>query len=126
MVASRHLHGLRECHQGPGAASTQAHAAAGSGDVSRISLRVRAMMPISHLREPVSLWHALRALSVALDLAMGRRPGHAQATATLSLKVGQHLGLEAADLEGLVLAALLKDAGCPATRATFTQLVGVD
>jgi HD-GYP domain-containing protein (c-di-GMP phosphodiesterase class II) len=68
-------------------------------------------MPIGQFSSPVPAWHALRALSVGLDLAMGRRPGHAQATARLSLTLGEHLGLPPADREALVLAALLKDAG---------------
>lgn len=59
----------------------------------------------------VALWDALRGLSLALDLTMGRRPGHAQAVAALGLVVGRRLSLPAPALEELALAALLKDAG---------------
>lgn len=78
------------------------------------------------LTAQVALWHALRGLSVALDLAMGRRPGHTQAVAALGIQIGHRLGLSGAGIEDLALAALLKDAGCPSTRAPFTQVVGVD
>jgi putative nucleotidyltransferase with HDIG domain len=74
----------------------------------------------------VDHWDALRGLSVALDLVMGRKPGHAQATSALGLLVGRHLGLGGAELADLALTALLKDAGCAASRATFTAAVGTD
>jgi HD-GYP domain-containing protein (c-di-GMP phosphodiesterase class II) len=60
---------------------------------------------------PVSSWHALRALTLGLDLAMGRPPGHGQAVAALSRRIGHRLGLGETDRDELVLAALLKDAG---------------
>ena len=63
------------------------------------------------LAPTVPLWGALCALSLGLDMAMGRQLGHAQATAGLALRLGSHLGLDAAEREALALAALLKDAG---------------
>ena len=74
----------------------------------------------------VSLWEGLRGLSLALDLTMGRRKGHAQAVAALSVRVGRCFGLTDAELSDLALAALLKDAGCPSTRPAFTNQVGID
>jgi HD-GYP domain-containing protein (c-di-GMP phosphodiesterase class II) len=68
-------------------------------------------MPMTLPTANVPAWHALRSLSHGLDLAMGRRAGHAQATARLSLIVGERLGLAPDDLDALILAALLKDAG---------------
>lgn len=59
----------------------------------------------------VPLWEGVRALSLGLDLTMGRRPGHAQATAGLSLAVAARLGLSDAEREGIALGTLLKDAG---------------
>ncbi len=75
---------------------------------------------------PVDLWEALRGLSLALDLVMGRRVGHSQATAQLGLEVGRRLGLGAADRADIALTALLKDAGCAAGRGTFAAGVGID
>lgn len=74
----------------------------------------------------VDAWGALRGLSLALDLVMGRRSGHAQATAALGLMVGRRLGLPAAELADIALTALLKDAGCAASRPAFTVAVGTD
>lgn len=68
-------------------------------------------MPMSPLASAVGAWPALRALSVGLDLAMGRRPGHAQATAWLSLALARRVGLADGEREAVILAALLKDAG---------------
>jgi HD-GYP domain-containing protein (c-di-GMP phosphodiesterase class II) len=75
---------------------------------------------------PVDLWAALRGLSLALDLVMGLRVGHAQATAQLGLEIGQRLGLGEADRADIAMTALLKDAGCAASRGTFTASVGID
>ena len=74
----------------------------------------------------VDLWEALRGLSLALDLVMGRRAGHSQATAQLGLAVGQRLGLGESDCADIAMTALLKDAGCAASRARFTSSVGID
>ena len=83
---------------------------------------------LSRLEEgaPVDLWEALRGLSLALDLVMGRRVGHSQATAQLGLAIGQRLGLGEADCSDIAMTALLKDAGCAASRASFTSNVGID
>lgn len=59
----------------------------------------------------VSFWGALRGLSLAHDLAMGRRAGHAQAVAGLSMALGRRLGLLEPEVEGLACMALVKDAG---------------
>ncbi|MFN8535984.1 MAG: HD domain-containing phosphohydrolase [Thermomicrobiales bacterium] len=80
----------------------------------------------SETLEPVALWDALRGLSLALDLVMGRRLGHAQATAFLGLQTGRRLGLGAAELADVALAALLKDAGCASSRTSFTAALGAD
>ena len=74
----------------------------------------------------VDAWDALRGLSLALDLVMGRRSGHAQATAALGLAVGRRLDLPAPVLADIALTALLKDAGCAASRPAFTAQVGTD
>jgi HD-GYP domain-containing protein (c-di-GMP phosphodiesterase class II) len=59
----------------------------------------------------VPLWQGASGLSLALDLAMGLRPGHAQAVAALGLAAGRRLGLADPALADLVITAVLKDAG---------------
>lgn len=81
---------------------------------------------VATAESPVSLWDGLRGLSFALDLVMGRRRGHAQAVAALGVRIGRQFGLPASDLADLALAALLKDVGCPGTRAAFNSIVGID
>jgi len=97
-------------------------------EVGPVAIGERGRGMLSRLEEgtPVDLWEALRGLSLALDLVMGRRIGHAQATAQLSLAVGQRLGLGVADRADIAMTALLKDAGCAASRGSFTASVGVD
>jgi len=56
-------------------------------EVGPVAIGERGRGMLSRLEEgtPVDLWEALRGLSLALDLVMGRRIGHSQATAQLSL-----------------------------------------
>jgi putative nucleotidyltransferase with HDIG domain len=81
---------------------------------------------IDTIEAAVSLWDGLRGLSMALDLAIGRHGGHAQAVAALGVRVARRFGLAETELAELGLAALLKDAGCPSTRAPFASIVGLD
>ncbi|HEX5504180.1 MAG TPA: hypothetical protein VFW96_16260 [Thermomicrobiales bacterium] len=69
------------------------------------------MMTSGRVAPRVALWDGLRGLSLALDLVMGRRAGHAQATAALALDAARRLGLPDAEIAELAFAALLKDAG---------------
>lgn len=59
----------------------------------------------------VSHWDALRGLSLALDMSMGRRLGHAQAVAALGNIVAERLRLPEQERKDLAVAALLKDSG---------------
>lgn len=59
----------------------------------------------------VSHWDALSGLSLALDMSMGRRPGHAQAVAALGNIVAERLHLPEQERKDLAVAALLKDSG---------------
>jgi HD-GYP domain-containing protein (c-di-GMP phosphodiesterase class II) len=59
----------------------------------------------------VPLWQGASGLSLALDLAMGLRPGHAQAVAALGMAAGRRLGLADAAIADLAIAAILKDVG---------------
>lgn len=72
---------------------------------------MKRVVDLPNVAAPVAFWGALRGLSLALDLAMGRRAGHAQATAALSMALGRRLGLPEPEVEGLACVALLKDAG---------------
>jgi HD-GYP domain-containing protein (c-di-GMP phosphodiesterase class II) len=57
----------------------------------------------------------LAALSRALDLAEGRRPGHAQRLAYVGISLATSLGLDAARIEEVYFGCLLHDVGTAAT-----------
>jgi len=74
----------------------------------------------------VRLAEVVSALSYALDLTEGQRPGHTLRTCVLAMRLGRAIGLDATDLEALYYAALLKDAGCSSNAARLAALFGSD
>lgn len=72
------------------------------------------------------LAEVVSALSYALDLTEGQRPGHTLRTCVLAMKLGRAIGLDAEALEALYYASLLKDAGCSSNAARMAALFGSD
>ena len=79
-------------------------------------------------REPqgTSVSGLIEALSFALDLTEGARPGHAVRTCVLGMRIGRALGLADDLLNDLYYALLLKDVGCSSNAARLFQIVGND
>ena len=74
----------------------------------------------------VRLAEVISALTYALDLTEGQRPGHTLRTALIAMRLGRELGLETDALGALYYAALLKDAGCSSNAARMAALFGSD
>ncbi len=68
----------------------------------------------------------LEALSFALDLTEGARPGHAVRTCVIGMRIGIALNLPEPLLHDLYYALLLKDVGCSSNAARLCQIVGND
>ena len=68
----------------------------------------------------------LGALSHALDITEGQPRGHSERSAVLARWLAERAGLAAADVDRVVLAALLKDAGCSSNAAKVAALYGND
>ncbi len=77
-------------------------------------------------REPVTLGEILSALSVALDITEGARPGHAIRTCMLGMQLGGELGLSAPAMADLYYALLLKDIGCSANASRMAEAFDAD
>ena len=81
---------------------------------------------------PTSRAHTVRfaevisALTYALDLTEGQRPGHTLRTALIAMRLGEEIGLGSDTLGALYYAALLKDAGCSSNAARVAALFGSD
>ena len=67
--------------------------------------------------QPVLLGELLSALSFALDITEGARPGHSVRTCLLGMRLGRQIGLYAHELADLYYALLLKDIGCSSNSA---------
>lgn len=76
--------------------------------------------------QPVTLGEIVSALSVALDVTEGARPGHAMRTCVLGMRLGAQLGLPAQSMADLYYALLLKDIGCSANAARMSAAFGAD
>jgi HD-GYP domain-containing protein (c-di-GMP phosphodiesterase class II) len=74
----------------------------------------------------VRLAEVVGALSYALDLTEGQRPGHTLRTCVLAMRIGRGIDLSQSELEALYYAALLKDAGCSSNAARMAALFGSD
>lgn len=77
-------------------------------------------------RGNVRLADVISALTFALDLTEGQRPGHTLRTTLLSMRLGQDLGLDRATLGALFYASLLKDSGCSSNAARMAAVFGSD
>lgn len=74
----------------------------------------------------VKLAEVISALTYALDLTEGQRPGHTLRTALIAMRIGRELGLDADTMGALYYATLLKDAGCSSNAARMASLFGTD
>jgi HD-GYP domain-containing protein (c-di-GMP phosphodiesterase class II) len=74
----------------------------------------------------VSLSEVLAALSYALDLTEGQRPGHTLRTCFIGMRLGEEIGLGEEMRSALYYALLLKDAGCSSNAARMSALFGSD
>lgn len=93
--------------------------------VSRIP-RIIAM-PVAGLRVSyIRLAEVISALTYALDLTEGQRPGHTLRTALIAMRLGRELHLDDETMGALYYAALLKDSGCSSNAARMSALFGSD
>lgn len=76
--------------------------------------------------QPVTLGEILSALSVALDITEGARPGHAVRACLLGMRLGKQIGLSDQALAELYYALLLKDIGCSSNSARMADAFGAD
>lgn len=76
--------------------------------------------------DTVRLAEVLSALTYALDLTEGQRPGHTLRTALIAMRLGNEIGLDSESMAALYYAALLKDAGCSSNAARMASLFGSD
>ncbi len=82
---------------------------------------VRSTAPRTHT---VRLAEVISALTYALDLTEGQRPGHTLRTALIAMRLGRETGLDHETLGALYYASLLKDAGCSSNAARMAALFG--
>lgn len=72
------------------------------------------------------LGEILSALSYALDMTEGARPGHSVRACLLGMRVGQKIGLGNQALADLYYALLLKDIGCSSNSARMAEAFAAD
>ncbi len=77
--------------------------------------------PYSSAGQPVMLGEILAALSFALDVTEGARPGHSVRTCLLGMRLGKEIGLPDQALADLYYALLLKDIGCSSNSARMAN-----
>ena len=75
---------------------------------------------------PVTLAELLSALSFALDVTEGARPGHSVRACILGMRLGKQIGLSAELLADLYYALLLKDIGCSSNSARMASAFAAD
>ena len=88
--------------------------------------RMSRSSPIPDVGQPVSRAEILSALSVALDLTEGARPGHSLRTCLLGMRLGRQIGLSDPALADLYYALLLKDIGCSSNSARMASAFAAD
>ncbi len=74
----------------------------------------------------VTLGEILSALSFALDITEGARPGHSVRSCLLGMRIGKQMGLSGAALASLYYALLLKDIGCSSNSARMAGAFAAD
>ncbi len=70
----------------------------------------------------VRLAEVIGALTYALDLTEGQRPGHTLRTTLIAMRLAEQQGLDGEALGALYYAALLKDSGCSSNAARMAAL----
>ena len=80
----------------------------------------------SAVRQPVALGEILAALSFALDITEGARPGHSVRACLLGMRIGKRIGLPDQALADLYYALLLKDIGCSSNSARMADAFAAD
>ena len=78
----------------------------------------------SAVGQPVTLAEILSALSFALDITEGARPGHSVRSCLLGMRLGRQIGLADQTLADLYYALLLKDIGCSSNSARMADAFG--
>src|SRR6202011_4724071 len=78
---------------------------------------------ISH-RAPIRLAEVIAALSLATDLAMGQPMAFALRSCALSVRLGEALGFDDAQLSEIYYQSLLRYIGCNAETHIFAALFG--
>lgn len=76
--------------------------------------------------QPVMLGEILSALSFALDITEGARPGHSLRACLLGMRLGKQIGLSDQALGALYYALLLKDIGCSSNSARMARAFAAD
>jgi len=89
-------------------------------------LRIIAMHVVAQRDAFVRLADVISALTYALDLTEGQRPGHTLRTALIAMRLGRELHLDGETMGALYYAALLKDSGCSSNSARMSALFGSD
>jgi HD-GYP domain-containing protein (c-di-GMP phosphodiesterase class II) len=74
----------------------------------------------------LNLSEVIGAMSYALDLTEGQPAGHSLRSCWIAMRIGRHIGLDAAALSSLYYCVLLKDAGCSSNAARLWTLYGGD
>ncbi len=76
--------------------------------------------------QPVTLGEILSALSFALDITEGARPGHSLRACLMGMRLGRQIGLPDQALADLYYALLLKDIGCSSNSARMANAFAAD
>ena len=80
----------------------------------------------SNVSQPVTLGEILSALSFALDITEGARPGHTARACLLGMRLCREIGLPDQALADLYYALLLKDIGCSGNSARMADAFAAD
>jgi putative nucleotidyltransferase with HDIG domain len=74
----------------------------------------------------IRLSGVIGALSFALDITEGQRPGHAVRSCLIGMRLAEELGMPAQERSDLFYALLLKDAGCSSNASRMAALFEAD
>jgi len=77
-------------------------------------------------KRTVRISQILSALSYALDLTEGRPMGHSVRSCMIGMRLGEEIGLSAAEQSDLYYALLLKDAGCSSNSSKLFHILSAD
>ena len=85
-----------------------------------------ALPSVAMARGDVRLAEVIGALTYALDLTEGQRPGHTLRATLIAMRMADELGLDGDTRGALYYASLLKDSGCSSNAARMAALFGSD